>query len=260
MITIIFGPPRIGKTAFMVYLLNKVAFDFERNRAMQRELEFKNANGFNLTIPKHCASANFEIEFRKMGYYPRKARIIDPKKLGFGGPDRQTHFVLPYETIGIMEAQEFFNSRKFAEFEPWQSNFFEQHGHNHLDLLLDTQRPGLIDLNIRALANFIEIRSLYVNFDKIGWFKNIVWTIRSFDNYGAVEEYMRSAKKDRSLYTQSRVISEQNVLKRYNSWSLEPKFYAGHLDKDFDLEYCKSFGPTKDDYKQFLKDIEEKVA
>ena len=240
----------------MVYLLNEYAYDLQRNRAMQRELWYKNLNGFDLSIPKHCASANFEIDFRKTGYYPRKARVIDPKKLGFGGPDRETHFLLPYETIGIMEAQEYYNSRRFAEFEPWQSNLFEQHGHNNLNILLDTQRPGLIDLNIRALAEFVEIRSLDVNYDNQGWFKEMTWTIRHFDNYGAVEEYMRSGKNDRSLYIQKRVTSKQNVLSRYNSWSLEPKFYAGHLDSDFDIQYCRSFGPTKDDYKQFLKDIE----
>ena len=256
MITIIFGPPRIGKTAFMVHQLNIAAFDYERNRAMQKALEFKNANGFNLTIPKHCASANFDIRFRKPGYYPREARIIDPKKLGFGGPDRKTHFLLPYETIGIMEAQEFFNSRRYSEFEPWQSNLFEQHGHNNLRFLLDTQRPGLIDKNIREISNFIEIRSLDVVFDKKQWFKHMTWTIREFDNSGAVDEYMRSGKQDRSLYTQTKVTSQMNILKSYDSWSLEPKFYAGHLDDDFDIERCKSFGPTKDDYRQYLQDIE----
>ena len=257
MITIIFGPPRIGKTAFMVYLLNLRAFDFERNRTMRRELAFKNENGFNLSIPEHCVSANFDIKFRKEGYRPRKARIIDPKKLGFANEERKTHFLLPYETIGIMEAQEFFNSRAYKDFKPWQSNLFEQHGHNHLDLYLDTQRPGLIDLNIRELANFVEIRALDVNFDKHHWFKEMTWTIREFDNVGCVDEYMRSAKKDRSLYVQRKITSKFNVLKSYNSWSLEPKFYAGHLDDDFDIEYCKSFGPSKDDYIQYLKDVTE---
>lgn len=257
MITIIFGPPRIGKTAFMVYLLNLRAYDFERNRAMQRSIMKKNANGFKLTVPTHCASANFEITFRKNGYMPRKSRIIDPKKLGFGGEGRETHFLLPYETIGIMEAQEYFNSRKYAEFKPWQSNLFEQHGHNHLDIIMDTQRPGLIDLNIRELARFIEIRSLDVEYDNHLWFKTITWVIREFDNVGLVDEYMRSGKRDTSCYTERRIVYNYNVLDMYDSYSCEPKFYAGHLNQDFDLKYGNMVCETKEDYIQYLEDIKE---
>lgn len=257
MITIIFGPPRIGKTAFMVYLLNLRAYDFERNRAMQRSIEQKNRNGFKLTVPEHCASANFEINFKHNGYRGRKARIIDPKKLGFGGPDRQTHFLLPYETIGIMEAQEYYNSRKYADFKPWQSNLFEQHGHNHLDIIMDTQRPGLIDLNIRELAKFIEIRSMEVHYDEHQWFTDVTWVIREFDNVGLVEEYMRSGKRDTMCYTERKVVSKYNVLEMYDSYSCEPKFFAGHLNSDYDLKYGNQACETKADYIQYLEDIGE---
>ncbi len=80
MITIIFGPPRAGKTALMVKLLNDVAFDKARNGAMQQVITDKNDNeGFHLTVPTHCVAANFEITFRKQGFRPRQARVIDPK-------------------------------------------------------------------------------------------------------------------------------------------------------------------------------------
>ena len=68
MITIIFAPPRTGKTCFMTHLLNLHAFDRERTKSMIREIMRKNANGFNLTIPRHCVSANYDITFRKFGY------------------------------------------------------------------------------------------------------------------------------------------------------------------------------------------------
>ena len=38
MITIIFAPPRTGKTAFMTFLANQQAFNRERNRAMACEI------------------------------------------------------------------------------------------------------------------------------------------------------------------------------------------------------------------------------
>ena len=42
MITIIFAPPRTGKTCFMTYLLNEHAFNRERTKCMERELKSKN--------------------------------------------------------------------------------------------------------------------------------------------------------------------------------------------------------------------------
>ena len=65
MITIIFAPPRTGKTCFMTYLLNEAAFNRERTKNMERELKSKNNKGFNLTIPRHCVSANYDITFKK---------------------------------------------------------------------------------------------------------------------------------------------------------------------------------------------------
>lgn len=257
MITIIFGPPRIGKTALMTFFLNEAAFNRERNYQMKEAIKFKNENGFNLSIPEHCVSANFDVTFRRQGYSPRKARIINPNRLGFGSSDRKTHFLMPYETIGVMEAQEFYNSRRYSEFQAWQSNLFEQHGHNHLDFYLDTQRPGLIDLNIRELSRFIEVRALDVRKDRHYWFKDMAWTVREFDSHRLLDEYMKSGKRDRTCFRQYRIVSHVNVLDCYDSWSLEPKFYAGHIEDDFDLKYEKNYGDTKADYIQYLKDIEE---
>lgn len=251
MITIIFGPPRAGKTALMVKMLNDVAFDKARNGAMQKVITDKNENeGFHLTVPTHCAAANFEITFRKQGFRPRQARVIDPNRLGFYAGENskvKPHFMLPYETYGIMEAQGYYNSRNFANFPAWQSNLFEQHGHNHINFILDTQRPGLIDVNIRDLANFIEIRDLRVNYDKNAFLSSIVWTVREFDNAGLVDEYMKSGKRDKALYNERRIITDRNIFKQYNSWSLESKFYTGHENEDFDLQYSS----------QYLNDIKQ---
>lgn len=237
MITIIFGPPRAGKTALMVKLLNDVAFDFERNRLMQKVIECKNIeNGWKLKAPIHCTSANFEIVFKKEGYNPRNARVIDPNRLGFYTGNNNPHFILPYETFGIMEAQGYYNSRNFANFPEWKSNLFEQHGHNHLNFIMDTQRPGLIDVNIRELSDFIEIRSFEEKTDKYGFFSRLEWVVRTFDNAGLVDEYMKGGKRDASLYTEKKIISERDIRLQYNSWALEPKFYVGHENKQFDIE------------------------
>lgn len=253
MITIIFGPPRIGKTAFMVYKLNEACFDYERNRAMQRSLELKNQNGFNLTIPKHCVSANFDVTFAKQGYYKRKARHINPYRLGFANDECKVHFSLPYESIGIMEAQKYFNSRLFRNFRDWQSRYYEQHGHNHMNILMDTQRPGLIDPNLRELSNFIEIRNLDVDYTSNGFFEKATWTIREFDDVFCLEKYFSSGKKDRSCYVEKKVVSYDNVFEMYDSFNCEPKFYEGHFDEDFDIKISSQPGESKEEYKRYLE-------
>ena len=249
MITIIFGPPRAGKTALMVKMLNDACFDYERNQKMRQVIKLKNDTlGRNLSIPEHCVSANFEITFVKEYYNNRKARVIDPNRLGFHNEKVKTHFILPYETFGIQEAQSYYNSRDYPNFPAWKSNLFEQHGHNHLNFLLDTQRPGLIDVNIRELSSFIEIRNLSIKKDKLGFITGLKWTIREFDNSGAVDEYMKSSKRDKSLFKTKTVTYGNDVFKQYESTSLESRFYDGHDNEDFDLHYSL----------QYLKDIKDK--
>lgn len=253
MITGIFGPPRVGKTSLMVYLLTLIAFDFERTAKMQKAIRERNLlDGINRTIPDHTASANFEITFKKLGYRDRYARVIDPKRLAFAEPGTKPHFLLPWQAIGIMEAQQFFNSRKFAEFSASQSNVFEQHGHLHLDFYLDTQRPGLIDLNIRELMNFIEVRNMKINNNKDGFFESVAWTVREFANIGLVDEYMKSGKQDSSLYVEKLITSAVDVRTQYNSWSLEDRFYEGHEKEDYDLFYKMQ---DLKDAKKYLEDI-----
>ena len=122
-ITIIFAPPRTGKTSFMTHLLNTYAFDRNRTKKMISEIQRKNRNGFNLSIPKHTVSANYDITFRKFGYSPRHNRRINPYRLGFCNDFVETHFNYPFEVIGITEAQKYLNSRMSLYFPEWQSRW-----------------------------------------------------------------------------------------------------------------------------------------
>ena len=106
MITIIFAPPRTGKTCFMTHILNEAAFNRERTRAMQCEILQKNANGFNLSIPQHCVSANYDLKMKKFRYSPRVNRRINPYRLGFANKYVDVHFNFPLShplTFGIRQ-------------------------------------------------------------------------------------------------------------------------------------------------------------
>lgn len=259
MITIIFAPPRTGKTCFMTHLLNMRAFDRERNRDMAREIIRKNNNGFNLTVPKHCVSSNYSISFRKFGYRSRASRIINPYRLGFDNPFVKTHFNLPYEVIGITEAQKYLNSRMSMYFPEWQSRWYEQHGHNNLDIYLDTQRPMLIDVNIRELAQFIEIIKLSVKYDEYGKVCSLKWKIRIIENSSLFDRYMASGKKDKECYTETTVTADYNVFALYDSQSCKPKFYAGHFEEDFDIQESEPTEESLEGYIKFLEDNDDEL-
>ena len=259
MITIIFAPPRTGKTCYMTHCLNMYAFSKERNKLMRKEIQTKNQNGFNLTIPKHCVSSNYDIEFHKFGYSPRYNRRINPFKLGFKNEFVKTHFNYPYEAIGITEAQKYLNSRMSMYFPEWQSRWYEQHGHNNLDILLDTQRPMLIDVNIRELAQFVEIMKLKIYYNEYGKVRKLRWTIRKIENSSLFERYMASGKQDKSCYKEETIYANYNVFALYSSQSCKPKFYDGHFNEDFDINESKPIDESLQGYIQYLLDNDDEL-
>lgn len=261
MITIIFAPPRTGKTCFLTHMACQTAFDRQRNRAMQIEISSKIAGGFDCleTIPVHCVSANYDICMRKFGYSPRFNRRINPFKLGFANPFVETHFNIPHEAIFVQEAQRYLNSRMSAYFPDWQSRWYEQHGHNDIDVWLDTQRPMLIDVNIRELSRFIEIVSLDIKHDDFGRVCRLKWHIRRIDNSGLFDKYMASGKQDTGCYTADTVTAGYNVFDCYDSQSCKPKFYDGHLEDDFDYQQAEPTDETLDGYIRYLREFNDEL-
>lgn len=243
----------------MTHCLNMLAFDRQRTKQMQSELVRKNLNGFSLTIPKHTVSANYDITFKKYGYSPRHNRRINPYRLGFSNNFVETHFNIPFEAIGITEAQKYLNSRMSMYFPEWQSRWYEQHGHDNLDIFLDTQRPMLIDVNIRELAQFIEIMKLKIGYDKYGKPNKLVWTIRTIGNSALFDKYMSSGKQDKSCYKESKVTANYNVFDLYDSQSCKPKFYEGHFNEDFDIQESEPTEESVDGYIKFLMDNDDEL-
>lgn len=261
MITIIFAPPRTGKTCFMTHCLVEQAYNRQRNRTMRAEIIQKQLGGFSniKTIPVHCVSANYDIVCRKFRYSPRLSRRINPFRLGFENDFVKTHFNFPYECIGITEAQKYLNSRMSMYFPEWQSRWYEQHGHNNLDIYLDTQRPMLIDVNIRELAQFIEIVKLDIHKDKYDNILGLIWKIRRIENSSLFDRYMASGKKDKECYTEEKVTANYNVFECYDSQNCKPKFYAGHLDEDFDYMEAEPVEDTLEGYIEYLEKTDDEL-
>lgn len=261
MICIIFAPPRTGKTCFLTHILISYMFDNERNWKMKKELNQKQANGFEYikTIPQHCVFSNYPIVGKKYKYSNRLSHFINPFKIGFHNDLVETYFTPPYSVFGITEAQEVFNSRKSMYFPDWQSRFFEQGGHNYCDFFLDAQRADLIDLNIRELSHFVEIVKLDKKYDKNDKIISLTWTIRHIENNSLYERYISSVKKDNSCYKQMTVTADYNVFECYDSCYCKPKFYEGHFYEDFNYLSTELTENTFDGYIKFLKENDYKM-
>ena len=261
MITIIFAPPRTGKTVLMTHLAREQAFNTTRNSLMRREIQNKRASGFTQlqTIPTHCVSANYDMTFHKFRYSVRYNRRINPYRLGFANQYVETHFNLPFEVICITEAQKYLNSRLSMYFPDWQSRWYEQHGHNNLDIYLDTQRPMLIDVNIRELSQFIEVIKLDVQYDNYGQPCKLRWLVRRIDNSSLYDKYMSSGKQDYTCYTEDVIIADYNVFACYDSQSCKPKFYEGHFDEDFDYDPASPVPPTLEGYIEYLQQYDDEL-
>ena len=167
MITIVFGLPGAGKTAYMVGQAVPYLNNSDECLTLQADTEMEvNAmicnNGCSLSLPKHApVYTNFNLSVDS-GCEVVGAYYIDGFHLGFENPDVDIMPVYPGSKIFLSEAQRYYNSRNKG-FPDWVSRFYEEHRHFGLDIYLDCQRPGLIDANIREITGeFIEVLNVEV--------------------------------------------------------------------------------------------------
>jgi len=254
MITIIFGPPRVGKTAFMTHYINQALFDRERYRKTKRSLLAMNAAGFNYSIPTvPVVCTNYDVTGKRFGYNKRITRRINPFRLGYKNNFVDVHFIEPYAAIGITEGQKYFNSRLSRLYPPWQSRYMEQHGHNGYDIYIDVQRPMLIDVNIRELAQFIEIR------EKKSVKGKTVWLIRRIPGSAELDQYLSSGKKDTTCFTEEKVVIDYDVHQCYDHQMCKPKFFEGFLRGDFNTVEAEPIEESFEGYIKYLQEVDDEL-
>lgn len=237
-ILIIFGVPRAGKTCLMSHIANEAMFDYNRTRAMQAEVEWLNEKGFNLKIPPNVVSANYDIQGYKYLCSARRNRRINPYRLGvkeYAPQNANLHLDVPYGVYCIQEGQRYLNSRKSANYPDWQSRWYETLGHNHMNVILDCQRPDLIDKNVRELAYFLEIRSLEVKTNRFGDVRGQVWNVRKIPNAQQLDVYLQSGRRDEECFESDVIETNYNVFNIYNSYSCKARFYKGREKESFEF-------------------------
>ena len=140
-ITLITGKPRIGKTAFAVELL--MFDDFYKGRKI-----FSNINGLEIEHHKPPEGHNWE----------------------------DMHVWLKWkENIGSVviydEVQYLFPIRSNGSKMPENVAFLNIHGHYGIDMILITQSPKIIDINLREVVN----KHIHIAANKMGGLTRLEW-------------------------------------------------------------------------------------
>lgn len=237
MISLVYAPPKTGKSLFLVSVYVLLAFDREKDNMARQVLKSRISEGYPLDEYlklKHFIFSNNEIIARKFGYYPRVSNIFNPFEFGLPNTIFKTRFFPEYSTLFIDEAQKYFNSRK--KLNEYTSRAFETSGHMHYDIWLATQRPKLIDLNVRELiTKFIDIRKVEFKETKHG-IKTIIYTIEHEDNY-SVEKYIESGRKEMYGGIKNEYEINRDLRQDYNAFCYNESFYNGFHDKETKFTY-----------------------
>ena len=171
-ITLITGKPRIGKTAFAVELL--MFDDFYKGRKI-----FSNINGL----------------------------LIDHNKPPEGHSWEDMHEWLKWkENIGSVviydEVQYLFPTRSSGSKMPENVAFLNIHGHYGIDMILITQSPKLLDVNLREVVN----KHIHIAANKMGGLTRLEWN----------EVALNPTQQARNALSSSHKI-RQEVLEYYKS-------------------------------------------
>lgn len=248
MIIQIFGKPGVGKTALMVkfaleYMTGPSARrDVRRCRALVDEL---NAGGFNFTAPTdHLVYSDTAI-FTRHGLV--RSHECDGFDLGLSDPAHQTKLFPPGSRFFLDEAQKYFNSREKGVSDS-VSRFYELHRHNGFEFFLVSQRPGLIDKNIRELSErVIEVLALEHNEDR-GRLRSSVWRCRVFDS---AANALISVDGGTAPFEEQRFTFEGDIFKHYDSAYYRPLHYRDAYRRDFEGRHCAFLPLDVDGVREF---------
>ena len=225
MITIIFGKPGAGKTAYLVSqmlrFLGNSREAYELLWSCRDRVQALMSQGLRYTLPTTPpVYTNFPVSAH-VGYNKwRSSFYVDGFHLGLENDYVPVTNVLPGAVIGLTEVQRYYNSRNSKDSKKalpdWVSRFYEEHRHFGLDIYLDLQRLGLCDVNIRELAGrIVEVYDLEHEVDRQGNIVASKFTLRCWDNLAAAERYVDNDSL--TNYACEEYIHDGNVFEAYTS-------------------------------------------
>ncbi len=252
MITIISGLPGAGKTSLMTYfLLQSMTGQFAKS-------SIKNANAvINTYIAGGMSYLSEQEGHLVYSDYPIRtkrgkvnSRYVNGYRIGLPNKLYDTHVIPPYSTIGLDEAQRYYNSRERG-LADHVSRFYELHRQNNLTIYLASQRPGLIDKNIRELAQeVIFCISCSATFD-YGFVTGFKWEILRYTN---VDTLIRDIESGAYSHGVKDVVNfEGNLARHYDDKFFKHLFVDTEKKRDYSNLYVESYSYHIDAIKAFKR-------
>ena len=111
---------------------------------------------------------------------------LDPYRFGIDdGGEFETQSIPPYSLVVIPESQRYYDSRQSSTFHPRTSGIYEKHRHQKINIIIESQRPDLIDQNIRRLTHlFVEMRGIKNKTNFAGRVEETTFYTREFKKIG----------------------------------------------------------------------------
>lgn len=247
MITIIFGLPGAGKTAFMTYLL-KTMYDERRNELFKftckKILEINKEYGTNFTLPTQTPifiNTTYDVKF-KIGYDKYfTPYMFDITKFGvpFEGIDPKKseglQFVPPGSQLFCPEFQKYINSYDWNKVPKEKRTAFEEHRQWWLDFFIDVQRPVMVASSIRELASrFIHIVKHENEYNFAGGVERTTFHTLEFGSWQEAEAYVNTGKTAGGA--RKKYVYNGNIFKCYDSYSCRKDFVPTAKNQDFIYE------------------------
>ena len=202
----------------------------------------------------------FEVDFEEF-FEPY---FLSPFHLGIAEDGENAYpvqFFPPYSLLVIPEAQRYFDARQSGTFPTRVSGFFEKHRHQHLDILLESQRPDLIDMNIRRLTHlFIEMRGVENKTNFAGRVEATTWHTRRFTGWNAVNDYINGKESE---YTDKPEHHNGNIFGCYNSFACAQEFFPRAKNVKGSYDFLDSYSQAMEQgfpngYEEYYKLTEPK--
>lgn len=243
MITQYFGTTGTGKSANLAHIVYDTFFRRGDKMLEQctEQIEADNIEfGLNCTPPEKPPifvgphlDIKFEVDFEEF-YEPY---YLDPYRLGIDdNGEFETQGFPPYSLLIVPEAQRYYDSRQSATFPPRVSGEYEKHRHQKINIILESQRPDLIDRNIRRLTHlFVEMRGVKNETNFAGRVEKTIFHTREFKTWQAVDEYLNGNGKD---YKDKTFVHKGNIFACYNSYACAREFMPKRRG---DYDYLPSY-------------------
>lgn len=245
MITIIFGLPGAGKTAFMTYLLKSL---YERKGDKMLDFTCRKIRKFNrkydrnFSFPKQTpiyVNQNYHVKFTD-GYdeyftpytfdvtkFGVPIKGIDPQKAL-----KNIQFVAPGSTLFVPEGQKFLSSYEWKNLPKETRVGFEEHRQFWMDFYIDVQRPVMIAAPVREIAaRFIRILKHENTLNFAGGVDSTTFHTLEFGSWQEADANIEAGKTkggEIKKYTYT-----GNIFKCYDSFSCSEDFIPAGSNQDF---------------------------